>query len=662
VERLREALNRDPPDADDLAAALDEARRADVDPLLFAAAEERFLKLIEKQETALALVKAVDGRMIERLRKAITWADQMGMQPDEFPGKDGVGVLSKAKQALHEEELRAMQSLKESMQVGGACHLKRAVSQAKEVEGKDDNLIVQAEVQLQEIAERKRRIGLLKHAMASNNATLLRSAIEECERGGVGYPEIDVQQAKNWLAQLGNYDEANGSQEKLRNAAFCEPAGKVEFVASDHALVRQTRAKAGLTAALYQDSPDAYMLKLALKEAIAANCTGEDVNRAQEFLDQEGPREVALDRLKHGEAARDIVELRLSVSRCRELGVDPKKILHALMHLIDEQTRVARMAGDHGLGNIVLTSMEKERLDLHNSIHGGLRAVCRVMRRRTEEQGPDLLNKPPVARVDRHTVSIDGIAFRLGACFGPDSIETEIFDEVRGLVQSALDGFNVLLMTCGPVQAGKTYTMRGQEGVCRGVLPRSVDELFSICSRDEWRIHTEIDMQIVAVQDARCMADILGVRSAAVRDRQRPGPAARLVARQPTLGFPKSGMPSGSVTTARLAPSIVGPGTGSLAVVIDGAATRRVTSKAEFKQLVDDAYHHLKSDSVHGHVLFMVHLSRTNRATGAMSRSKLVFADLAGIGEGARHDTVDAYNALRAVITALAEGERRVPF
>merc|ERR1719183_751575 len=60
-EDLRNALARQPPDADQLSLALDVARRLDVDTLLLARGEEVFIQLVKKQEAALALVKASES-------------------------------------------------------------------------------------------------------------------------------------------------------------------------------------------------------------------------------------------------------------------------------------------------------------------------------------------------------------------------------------------------------------------------------------------------------------------------------------------------------------------------------------------------------------------------------------------------------------------------
>merc|ERR1711874_109319 len=63
------------------------------------------------------------------------------------------------------------------------------------------------------------------------------------------------------------------------------------------------------------------------------------------------------------------------------------------------------------------------------------------------------------------------------------------------------------------------------------------------------------------------------------------------------------------------------------------------------------------------HVVLLINLTRTNIATGSMSRSKLTLADLAGMNDWrASSDVAAAYKALETVLQALARGEKRIPF
>lgn len=664
LEALREAMVREPPNADELSGALEVARRADVDPMVLAEAEKMFLNVLGKQQKALALVQALDKGMIVHLRAAIKGAVAVGMDLGEFQGADGIGVLQRAQYVLSKEEDGVRTALDDALQLGGILRLQRALAQAREFELDDPDLIFLAEAMLLDVCERKRRIALINSAMNSNDAALLRSAIEECERDGLpDGAEIDLRKAKEQLAAL---------EEAARRADEETMESRARRKSKGPEALKKIRAKAALRAAVYQDKPDAAMLRLAVTQAKSAGCEGTDLEKATEILAREEAKQGVIEELKEAAASRDVAQLLEALARARDLGVDPKRVLMALAQLIEEQARVAQKAGDHGLSSLVLSTMENERRMLHESVqntYGAIRVVCRV-RAPLPEEGVDPGSKMAVERVDRFSVAVQDHVYRLGTVFGPDSIQAEVFNELRGLVQSALDGFNVLIMACGPARGGKTWLMHGGSSAeSRGVLPRAVDELFAISGRDDWRCQTEIDIQILELHGSRDIVDVLGVRRAALG---AAGPQVRLVSRciDDDPGFHSRALitkPFGVFANEGVAPrdtprSALSPGPeGALStVVIEGAATRRVGSKAELKHLVEDVYKHHEGSG--GHKIAMVHVTRTKRATGAMVRSKLVFADLAGCGACASEETAEAYDALEAVFKALAHRERKVPF
>jgi len=47
--------------------------------------------------------------------------------------------------------------------------------------------------------------------------------------------------------------------------------------------------------------------------------------------------------------------------------------------------------------------------------------------------------------------------------FGPNVSQTRIFSDVRNLVGSVLDGYNVCIFAYGMTGSGKTFTMTGRE-------------------------------------------------------------------------------------------------------------------------------------------------------------------------------------------------------
>ncbi len=75
--------------------------------------------------------------------------------------------------------------------------------------------------------------------------------------------------------------------------------------------------------------------------------------------------------------------------------------------------------------------------------------------------------------------------FQFNRVFGPQSLQEEVFDEVAGLVDSALDGYKACIFAYGQTGSGKTFTMDGPAGRDHslmdknsGVTPRALHRIF----------------------------------------------------------------------------------------------------------------------------------------------------------------------------------------
>jgi kinesin family protein C1 len=64
--------------------------------------------------------------------------------------------------------------------------------------------------------------------------------------------------------------------------------------------------------------------------------------------------------------------------------------------------------------------------------------------------------------------------------FPPTATNSDVFDEISQLVQSALDGYKVCIFAYGQTGSGKTYTMEGPSNQAeKGIIQKSVELMFS---------------------------------------------------------------------------------------------------------------------------------------------------------------------------------------
>lgn len=124
-----------------------------------------------------------------------------------------------------------------------------------------------------------------------------------------------------------------------------------------------------------------------------------------------------------------------------------------------------------------LSRAERTRRDLHNAIQelkGNIRVFCRVR----PGEGDTAVQLPEVNKLslshagERYPFSFDKV-------FPDNTCQETVFDEVSGLVQSALDGYKVCIFAYGQTGSGKTFTMQGTtEPSSWGLIPRALRKIF----------------------------------------------------------------------------------------------------------------------------------------------------------------------------------------
>jgi kinesin family protein C1 len=144
-----------------------------------------------------------------------------------------------------------------------------------------------------------------------------------------------------------------------------------------------------------------------------------------------------------------------------------------------------------------LRQEETLRRKLFNQVQelkGNIRVMCRVRPAHADETEPASITFPDTD-TDSKEVAVQGpsktsatgrditsaYAYSFDRVFGPASQNTEVFEEISQLVQSALDGYNVAIFCYGQTGSGKTYTMSSDDGV----IPRATAQIYAEAQRLE---------------------------------------------------------------------------------------------------------------------------------------------------------------------------------
>ncbi|CAN0095903.1 unnamed protein product, partial [Sphacelaria rigidula] len=94
--------------------------------------------------------------------------------------------------------------------------------------------------------------------------------------------------------------------------------------------------------------------------------------------------------------------------------------------------------------------------------------------------------------------------------FGGHASQEDVFKEVSGFVQSALDGFKVCLFSYGQTGSGKTHTMTGSgSGRMRGVIPRSVEHILARVAELQGQWSYDVQASFLEIYNEE-LKDLLG--------------------------------------------------------------------------------------------------------------------------------------------------------
>lgn len=178
---------------------------------------------------------------------------------------------------------------------------------------------------------------------------------------------------------------------------------------------------------------------------------------------------------------------------------------------------------------------EKKKIDISNIEHlrmlhniyleakGNIRVFCRV---RPPLQSESRAERTKIDFPDENTIILHGPlqksnigkakenrvteVYKFDRVFSPKETQDDIFEEISQLVQSALDGYNVCIFAYGQTGSGKTYTMEGNFGNKRGIIPRSVEKIFDFKKHFEnmgWRFDISVSCSEIYLDQKRDLLD-----------------------------------------------------------------------------------------------------------------------------------------------------------
>ena len=285
--------------------------------------------------------------------------------------------------------------------------------------------------------------------------------------------------------------------------------------------------------------------------------------------------------------------------------------------------------------------LERERRVIYNEIQelkGNLRVYCRI--------------KPCLGKeVNEHVHEVDDMTlkifdestlrestFEFDMVLGEKATQPTIFEEVRPLATSVLDGYNVCIFAYGQTGSGKTYTMEGPPDN-RGVNFRTVTELFAIAQERKDEYELGLSVSIIEVYN--------------------------------NVAFD---LQSGRV------PLKIRWGGDDQGVVIEPLVKSKVTSVDDVQTLLSAAYANRKvagtdsnAHSSRSHCILTVYVHATNLSSKATITGKLHLIDLAG-SERVKKSGVDgdrlkeathintSLTHLKTVINALANKSGHVSY
>jgi len=270
-----------------------------------------------------------------------------------------------------------------------------------------------------------------------------------------------------------------------------------------------------------------------------------------------------------------------------------------------------------------LTAMHATLHDQLVELKGNIRVVCRLrpmgsakglcVASRSSPFQVTLANKTTTAQ------------YNFDQVFGPSASQSMVFDCVKPLVKSALDGRDVCLLAYGQTGSGKTHTLVGPDGGRidaaassaegeAGMIPRTVHELFALLASQGPGKGAPLNGGVSGPGSVQqVFLTVLEIYNETIRD--------LLVDPDPKKGPPKVDLRVSSATGVSV------PGAMALQVP-DAATTLEILSIAAENRAT--ASTDVNDHSSRSHLVVTLRIVTTDATNGNFTEAKLQMVDLAG--------------------------------
>jgi len=159
----------------------------------------------------------------------------------------------------------------------------------------------------------------------------------------------------------------------------------------------------------------------------------------------------------------------------------------------------------HTMENVA--QIAEERKKLHNlvlELKGNIRVFVRVRPMNERETNVEPAGEKTITFAEDIKMSVYEETtsrrkwFDFDRVFSPKTFQNEVFEEVKPLATSVLDGYNVCIFAYGQTGSGKTFTMTGNDAN-PGLNTRTLTELFKIKEERKLELDIKISMSVTEI-------------------------------------------------------------------------------------------------------------------------------------------------------------------